>query len=126
MEKNVSFDVLDDIVKDYNNTIHNSTKMKHVRICKYKNVFSKGHTPNWSQEIFIINKIQKTVPRIFLINDLKGEKIKGSFYEKELQKTMRNNLKHKKQLKRKEINYLLNGKVCDNSFNSWIKKKHII
>ena len=122
MEKNVSFDVLDDIVKDYNNTIHNSTKKKHVRICKYKNVFSKGHTPNWSEEIFIINKIQKTVPRIFLINDLKGEKIKGSFYEKELQKTMRNNLKHKKQLKRKEINYLLNGKVCDNSFNSWIKK----
>ena len=85
--KNVYFDVLDDIAKDYNITIHNSTKMKpkdvkddsfieperfpeniedpkfkigdHVRISKYKNSFSKGYTPNWSEEILINNKIQK-------------------------------------------------------------------
>ena len=74
--KNVYFNDLDDIVKDYNNTIHNSIKMKpkdvkdnsfienieeqnkenpefnvgnHVRISKYKNTFSKGYTPNWSE-----------------------------------------------------------------------------
>ena len=46
--------------------------------------------------------------------------------KKNYKKLMRNNLKQKKQLKRKEINYLLNGKVCDNSFNSWINKKHLI
>ena len=106
--------VLDDIVKNYNNTIHNSIKMKpkddkndnlikyfeefnkknpkfeigdHVRISKYKNVFSKGYLPNWSEEIFIINKVKNTVPWPYLINDLKGEEIKRIFYEKELQKT---------------------------------------
>ena len=106
--------VLDDIVKNYNNTIHNSIKMKpkdvkndnlikyfeefnkknpkfeigdHVRISKYKNVFSKGYLPNWSEEIFIINKVKNTVPWTYLINDLKGEEIKRICYEKELQKT---------------------------------------
>ena len=59
----------------------------HVRISKYKNIFSKGYLPNCSEEIFIINKVKNTVPWTYLINDLKGEKIKGSFYEKELQKT---------------------------------------
>ena len=59
----------------------------HVRISKYKNIFSKGYLPNCSEEIFIINKVKNTVPWTYLINDLKGEKNKGSFYEKELQKT---------------------------------------
>ena len=34
----------------------------HVRISKYKNVFAKGHLPNWSEEIFIIKKNKNTVP----------------------------------------------------------------
>ena len=80
--KNVYFNVLDDIVKNYNNTSHSSIKMKpkdvkhsnlteyieefnkkdpkfkigdYVRISKYKNIFCKGYLPNWSEEIFIIN-----------------------------------------------------------------------
>ena len=48
--KNVYIDKLDDIVNEYNNTKHRTTKMKrigdHVRISKYKNIFSKGYTPN--------------------------------------------------------------------------------
>ena len=34
----------------------------HVRISKYKNIFAKGYTPNWSEEIFVISKIKNTVP----------------------------------------------------------------
>ena len=55
-----------------------------VRISKYKNVFSEGYTPNWSEEIFVVNKVQNTVPWTYLINDLNGKEIMGSFYEKEL------------------------------------------
>ena len=56
----------------------------HVRISKYKNILVKGYTPNWSEEIFIIKKIKKTVSWKYVISDLNGEEIVGSFYEKEL------------------------------------------
>ena len=59
---------------------------ENIRISKYKNIFAKGYTPNWS-EVFIINKIKNTVPWTYAISDLNGEEINGSFYEKELQKT---------------------------------------
>ena len=98
--KNVFFNVLDDIVKKYNNTAHSSIKMEpkdvndikyveyseetnkkdpkfkigdHIRISKYKNIFAKGYIPNWSEEVFVVNKIQNTVPWTYLINDLNGD-----------------------------------------------------
>ena len=55
-----------------------------VRITKYKNIFSKGCTENWSREIFIIYSVLKTNPWTYKIKDLNGEKIIGNFYEKEL------------------------------------------
>ena len=84
--KNVYFDVLDDIVNKYNNTIHRIIKMKpiyvtsdsyaeynedssekdpkfrvgdHVRISKYKNIFAKRYTKKWSEEAFVVSKIKK-------------------------------------------------------------------
>ena len=59
----------------------------HVRISKYKNIFAKGYALNWSEEIFTVKKIKNTVPWSYVISDLNGEEIVGSFYEKELQKT---------------------------------------
>ena len=111
--KNVYYDVLDDIVNEYNNTKHNTIKMKpidvgdnkrvyidehsekdsrfkvgdRVRISKFKNIFAKGYTPNWSKEIFIVDKINDTVPYTYNIKDLNGEEIIRSFYDRELQKT---------------------------------------
>ncbi len=58
-----------------------------VRIYRYKTIFEKGYTPNWTKEIFEVYKIQNTVPTTYLIKDLSGEEIQGSFYEQELQKT---------------------------------------
>ena len=55
-----------------------------IRITKYKNIFSKGYTENWSREIFIIDSILKTNPSSYILKDLSREKIIGSFYEKEL------------------------------------------
>ena len=54
-----------------------------VRITKYKNIFSKSYTKNWSKEIFVIDSVLKTNPWIFKIKDLNEEKIIGNFYEKE-------------------------------------------
>ena len=59
----------------------------YVRISKYKSIFSKGCTPNFSKEVFVIKEVKNTGPWTYVINDLKGEEIVGTFHEKELQKT---------------------------------------
>ena len=59
----------------------------YVRISKYKTIFAKGYMPNWSEEVFVVDKIKNTVPWTCVINVLNGEEITGTFYEKELQKT---------------------------------------
>ena len=73
----------------------------HVRISKYKNIFAKGYTPNWSEEVFMIKEVKNTVPWTYVINDLNGTEIIGTFYEKELQKTNQQGFKIKKVIKRK-------------------------
>ena len=75
----------------------------HVRISKCKNIFTKGYTPNWSEEVFVINKIKNTIPWTYIINDLNGKKIIGTFYEKELQKTNQKDFRIKKVIKEMEI-----------------------
>ena len=102
ISKNVCIDKLDHIVNEYNNTYHTTIKMKpidvkdntyintdkdtkdkdpkfkvgdRVRISKYKNIFAKGYTPNWSEEIFVIKKVKNTVPWTYVITDLNGGNI---------------------------------------------------
>ena len=58
-----------------------------VRISKFKNMFAKGYTTNWSKEIFIVHKINDTVPYTYNLKNLNDEEIVGSFYDRELQKT---------------------------------------
>ena len=55
-------------------------------VYKFKNIFAKGYTTNWGKEIFIVDKVNDTVPYTYL-KDLNDEEIIGSFYDKELQKT---------------------------------------
>ena len=73
----------------------------HARISKYENIFAKGYAPNWSEEVFIINRIENTVPWTYFINDLNGEEITGSFYEKELQKTNQKEFRIENVVKKK-------------------------
>ena len=86
-----SVDVKDNECINTSNEINDKDpKLKvgdHVRISKYKNIFAKGYTPNWSEEVFVIKKVKNTVPWTYVINDLNSEEIIGTFYEKELQKT---------------------------------------
>ena len=153
ISKNVYVDKLDDIVKKYNNTYHNSIKIKpvdvkyntyigfkkevndknhkfkvsdHVRISKYKNIFAKRYMPNLLEEIFIIKKIKNIVPWTYVLNDLNGEEIIGTFYENELQKTDQKEFRIEKVLKKKGDKLYVKWKGHDNSFNSWIDKKGIV
>ena len=100
VSKHIYIDKLDDIVGEYNNTYHRTIKIKpvdikdnsyidskkevndkdpkfkigdHVRISKYKNIFAKGYTPNWSEEFFVIKKVKNTVPWTYIINYLNDE-----------------------------------------------------
>ena len=75
----------------------------HVRISKYKNIFARGYTPNWSEEIFVISKTQNTVPWTYVISDLNGKEIVGRFCEKELQRTNQKEFRIEKLIKRKGI-----------------------
>ena len=119
ISKNIYVDVLDDIVNKYNNIVHKTIKMKpidvtndsfakyneesnkedpkfkigdHVKISKYKNIFAKGYAPNWSEEVFIINKINNTVPWTYAISDVNGEKLLEVFMKKNYRALVNKNL----------------------------------
>ena len=70
-------------------------------VWKYKNIFSKGYTQNWSEEVFVISKIKNAVPWTYVISDLNGEPISGTFYEKELQKTNQKEFRIEKVIKKR-------------------------
>ena len=59
--------------------ILNYAEYSDVRISKYKSIFAKGYTQNWSEEVFIITKIENTFPWTYVISDLNGEPIVGTF-----------------------------------------------
>ena len=107
VSKNVYINKLDDTVNKYNNTYHRTIKMKpvdvedntyidfekevndkdpkfkvcdYVKISKYKKIFATRYMLNWSEEDFVVSKIKNTVPWIYVINDLNGEEIIGTFY----------------------------------------------
>ena len=145
-------DKLDDLVNEYNNTYHRTMKMKpidvkdntcidfnkkvndkdpkfkvggHVKISKYKNIFAKGYTPNWCEEVFVIKKVKNTVPWTYVINDLKSEGIVGTFHEKEPQKTNQQTFRIEKVINKKGDKLYVKWKSYDRSFNSWIDKKDV-
>ena len=153
VSKNVYIDKLDDIVHKYNNKKHRTIKMKpidvkdntyidfgkevsdndpkfkvsdHVRISKYKNIFAKGYTRNWSEEVFVIKNIRNAVPWTYVIDYLNGEKNTGTFYEKELQKIDQQEFRIEKVIRKKGDKLYVKCKGYDNSFNSWIGKKEVV
>ena len=144
ISKNVYIDKLDDIVKEYNNKYHTSIKMEpvdvkdntyinvkketndknpkfkvgdHVRISMYKNIFAKSYMANWLEEIFVIRKIENTVPWTYVIF--------GTFYEQELQGARQNEYRIEKVIKKKVDKLYVKWKGYNSSFNSWTDKKDI-
>lgn len=151
--------IINQIVNDYNNTVHSKIRMKPadvtkefekhllstvynnmkiagksklkvddlVRISKYKGIFEKSYTHNWSTEIFKIIKVQITNPVTYLLEDLNGEKIMGGFYEYEIQKSLAPDVYLVEKIIRRS------GKRCyvkwlglPTTENSWINSENII
>ncbi len=75
-----------------------------VRISRSKGLFEKGYLPNWSEELYIVAKVQKTIPVTYKLKDTLDEVIEGSFYQQELQKTYQEVYRVEKVIKKKKIN----------------------
>lgn len=100
-----------------------------VRVSHRKKVFSRGYTPNWSEEIFRIVRVNRTYPVTYKLEDLKNEHVKGTFYHQELQKTkIPNYFRIEKVLARKTANgqklIRVKWQGYDNRFNQWIPLSH--
>lgn len=94
-----------------------------VRISKYKHMFEKGYTPNWTTEVFEIHKIQITDPVTYILKDYQGHIIRGSFYEQELLKAkFPNTYLIQKILRKKGDSLYVKWLGFSNEHNSWIKK----
>ena len=113
--------------KEVNDTDPKFKVGDHVKISKYKNIFAKGYTPSWSEDVFVwTNVTNVTVPWTYVINDLNGEEIIGTFYEKELQKTNQKEFRIEKVIKRKGDKLYVKWKGYDSSFKSLIDRKDLI
>ena len=74
----------------------------------------------------MIEKLKNTVPWTYVINDINGEEIDGTFYKRELQKKNQKELRIEKVIKRKGDKLYVKWKGYNNSFNSWINKKDMV
>lgn len=98
-----------------------------VRISKYKHIFEKGYTPNWTTEIFKVKRIQQTNPVTFLLADLNGQDIRGSFYIEELLPVANPELYLvEKIIKSKGDLVYVKWLGLDSNHNSWIRRTDIL
>ena len=100
-----------------------------VRISKYKRkVFDKGYTPNWTEEIFVIDGVLTTKPVTYSIVDLMGEEIKSSFYEQELQKAKQQTFRIENVIRRDNNKkmVLVKWSGYPDKFNSWVNSKDLV
>ena len=154
----IFYNILDELVKNYNNKYHSSIKMTpveaskkinekkikniynfektkkpgrfrigdKVRISLEKNIFEKGYETNWTQEIFVIYDIKYSNVPYYYLKDLNNEKLQGTFYEQELQKTKQDDYYTiEKILKTNKDKIYVKWRGYDNSFNSWINKNTV-
>ena len=97
-----------------------------VRISLEKNIFEKSYETNWTQEIFTIYDIKYSNVPYYYLKDLNNEKLQGTFYEQELQKTKQDDLYTiEKILKTDKNKIYVKWRGYDNSFNSWINKNAV-
>ena len=154
----IFYNILDELVNNYNNKHHSTIKMSpiegskkinekkikniynfektkkpgkfkigdRVRLSLEKNIFEKGYDTNWTQEIFEIYDIKYSNVPYYYLKDLNNQKLQGTFYEQELQKTKQDDLYTiEKILKTNKDNIYIKWKGYDNSFNSWIDKNTV-
>jgi len=98
-----------------------------VRVSKFKTLFEKGYTPNWTTEVFRIVKVQRTNPVTYLLEDSCGKPITGGFYEQELLHVNNPDVYLvEKVLQQRGNNVYVKWLGFDNSHNSWISKNNVL
>ncbi|XP_077260479.1 uncharacterized protein LOC143896450 [Temnothorax americanus] len=98
-----------------------------VRVSKFKTIFEKGYTPNWTTEIFRIARVQRTNPVTYLLKDIRGEAIAGGFYEHELLRVSDPDVYLVEKVLRKRGNQVyVKWLGMDSSHNSWIDKTSVL
>ena len=154
----IFYNILDELVNNYNNKYHSTIKMSpiegskkinekkikniynfektkkpgkfkigdRVRLSLEKNIFEKSYETNWTQEIFVIYDIKYSNVPYYYLKDLNNEKLQGTFYQEELQKTKQDDLYTiEKILKTNKDKIFVKWRGYDNSFNSWINKNTV-
>ncbi|XP_011693095.1 PREDICTED: uncharacterized protein LOC105453091 [Wasmannia auropunctata] len=116
-------------------TVHNRIKIAaparvkvgdSVRVSKFKTIFEKGYTPNWTTEVFKIVRVQKTNPAT-LLEDSRGKSIAGGFYEYELHRVANPDVYLVEKVLRKRGNKVyVKWLALDNSNNSWICMDNVL
>lgn len=108
----------------------NNIKFKvgdHVRLSKYKHVFSKGYLPSWTTEVFTVRKVQYTDPITYLLVDWEGNDIDGSVYAEEMQLVKYPNVYLVEKIIRKKNNKVyVKWLGFDSRYNSWIDESDVI
>ena len=154
----IFYNILDELVNNYNNKYHSTIKMSpiegskkvnenkikniynfektkkpgrfkigdRVRLSLEKNIFEKSYETNWTEEIFVIYDIKYSNVPYYYLKDLNNEKLQGTFYEQELQKTKQDDLYTiEKILKTNKDKIYVKWKGYSNDFNSWINKNTV-
>ena len=154
----IFYNILDELVNNYNNKYHSTIKMTpiegskkinekkikniyniektnkiakfkigdRVRISLEKNIFEKSYETNWTEEIFEIYDIKYSNVPYYYLKDLNNEKLLGTFYEQELQKTKQDDLYTiEKILKTNKNKVYVKFKGYSNDFNQWVNKSDI-
>lgn len=92
-----------------------------VRVSKHKTLFQKGYLPNWSTELFSVDRVKRSVPPVYILRDTRGNVIKGAFYGQELKLTKYPDTYLVERVLRKKGNrFYVKWLGLDSSHNSWI------
>ena len=99
------------ILKEVNDKDPKSKISDHVRISKYENIFAKGYMPNWFEEVLLVGKLKIQFHGHILLMTSMVKKLLEHFMKKNYRRLIKKNLEQKKDLGKKVINYMLNGKA---------------
>ena len=102
-----------------------------VRVAPPKNIFAKGYTQTFTDELYKVSEVIKSRPRAYRLVDLLARPIKGSYYNEELQKTkipdyarVEKVLRRKKGPKGQEM-VRVKWQGYSTDFNQWIPAKDL-
>jgi hypothetical protein len=98
-----------------------------VRISKYKHLFEKKYTQNWTSEVFEIVEVKSTVPPTYILKDLNGVVIAGGFYQFQIQPTLvPNTYLIEKILRKSKGKYFCKFLGLGSDQNSWVESSSVI